>query len=556
MSPGGGMKRVISTTRVWGMAMGIAALLAGCGGATSTEGSSSSVSSDIPLVVNSAAEMGIGDIMLVKMGDQDLVIDLAGVDENAEFMMAVGNSATDASANFLMSNDLLLDVSKDNALLKDAYAESGLTSGGNISTDDVYGPQEILSAWLRASESELARQAKPVPSFSATKDAEVSPSVRLGDTNVFRVLASLSSTRQYQSVSARARCVTSNIAIYVDTRVATDLLSDEDISDICEEFDDIAAWEFETLGEASDVNEDGRVTVLITPQVNMLGASAGGIVGGYFYAADLYERTFTNPTSDEQEIVYALAPDPDGTYGAIISRDFYLSEMIPSVLPHELQHAISFNQHVFVGGGSAEESWLNEGISHLVEELVGYGNSNPGRYSLFLSSPSIVSLVTDGSPGLAQRGAAYLFLRYLYERADDGEAFVRALVQGDSIGVENVEEAFNGSEDFDEFEEFMIRWSAALMLSSEGLGTGSEYAYQARLADDITGNWKGVQLMGSADDGRGTELSGIFTSSYEGSANTTVASSSAKYFSITDVPERIGIQSTGVSTYAVLVRTR
>jgi hypothetical protein len=555
------MKRTINTKDMLWVATGIAFMLvfvlAGCGGAVSGDTQASSVSSDIPIVVDSATEMGIGDIMFVRMADQDLVIDFAGVEAGTEFMMATGNSSIDASSNFLMSNDLLLDIEKDAVPSTDAFAESGLTSGSSIDASDDYGPQEILSAWLRASERELSEQAKPVPSFSAAKDVASSMAAEVGEVRRFRVLSSLASTAQYATVTATARCVTANIAIFVDDRIGADLLSSDDISGICDEFDDIAGWEFTALGDASDVNSDGVVTVLITPQVNMLGASAGGIVGGYFYAADLYERTLSNPTSDEQEIIYALAPDPDGEYGAMITREFYLSEMLPSVLPHELQHAINFNQHVFVNSGVAEETWLNEGLSHLVEDLVGYGNSNPGRFSLFLSSPSIVSLVTDASPGLAQRGATYLFLRYLYEQAPDGEAFVRSLVNGTLTGIANIEQSFNSSAaDFDEFDEFMIRWSAALMLTSQGLGAGSQYAYQERTLDATTENWTGVSLTGDADDGRGTELSGIFTSSYEGYTNTSVASSSAKYFTITDVPERIGIQTTGISDYAVLVRTR
>ena len=32
---------------------------------------------------------------------------------------------------------------------------------------------------------------------------------------------------------------------------------------------------------------------------------------------------------------------------------------------------ISYNQHVLVAAGSAEDTWLNEGLSHFAEELGG-----------------------------------------------------------------------------------------------------------------------------------------------------------------------------------------
>ena len=43
-----------------------------------------------------------------------------------------------------------------------------------------------------------------------------------------------------------------------------------------------------------------------------------------------------------------------------------------SLLAHEFQHLISFNQHVLLRpGGDSEVSWLNEGMSHVTEDLVG-----------------------------------------------------------------------------------------------------------------------------------------------------------------------------------------
>ncbi len=527
----------------------IAAAFAGCGGASGSDVNVSSGSADIPIVVDSASAMNVGDLMFVQMDQSYLVLDFAGVDEDAEFALIAGTGEYGSSVSLLVSDDLLLDVDK-------SAFPSPEPTGNSRAAGDAYGPEEILSAWLRASERDIA-ETQPGPSFSVEKSLGAAKAVGLGDIETFRVLASLYSTSDYVSVSARAMCVTDRIAVFVDRRVASDDLSGADISEICDRFDEMAEWEFDVLGGASDVNGDGTVSVLITPQVNSLGSAVGGIVGGYFFGADLYGRSDSNPTSDEREIIYALAPDPDGTHGASISIEYYLDELIPAVLPHELQHAINFNQHVFVNSGQPEEPWLNEGLSHLVEDLVGYGNSNPSRYALFLASPSTTPLVSDSSPGLAQRGADYLFMRYLYERADDGDAFLGRLVGSSLTGTANIENAFAGSDDsFDEFPEMIARWTAAVALSSMGLGNGSEYAYDERVTDGTTGNWRGAVFNGSAEDGRGTSLSGVHMNRYSGYDNVTLSPSSARYLSIEDVPNEIGVQAGGDANFAVLIRTR
>jgi len=100
-----------------------------------------------------------------------------------------------------------------------------------------------------------------------------------------------------------------------------------------------------------------------------------------------------------------------------------------------------------------------------------------------------------------------------------------------------------------------MRWTAAVALSSNNLGSGSEFVYQARSLDDSTGKWKGAIFNGSAEDGRGTNLSGVNTSDYSGYASLSIAQTGAKFYTIEDIPEQIGLQATGSSNFAVLIRT-
>jgi hypothetical protein len=293
----------------------------------------------------------------------------------------------------------------------------------------------------------------------------------------------------------------------------------------------------------------------MTSQINKLGALGGGIITGYFYAADLYARSDSNPVSNQREIIYTMVPDPNGQYGMAVEHDFAMSNLLPAVLPHELQHAISYNQHVMVEGGAPEENWLNEGMSHLIEDVMGWGHENPSRYALYLASPSTYGIVTQFSPNLMERGGAYLFLRYLYEQANDGDAFLGRMVQTSKRGVENVLDAFNGDSGMDEWSELMARWSVALIMTSRGISQDPRFSYKARSQHPDTGNWEGVVLSGEADDNRGTVLEGVNLNAYNGNNTANVDGSTAKYYRMADVPDKVDLTGSSVSTqYAVLVR--
>jgi hypothetical protein len=121
---------------------------------------------------------------------------------------------------------------------------------------------------------------------------------------------------------------------------------------------------------------------------------------------------------------------------------------------------ISFNQHVLVRGAADEDTWLNEGLSHIAEEVAArfydnkYPNLPPGRLFSdtanifisndlsngyqFLESPPTTSLTLFESTGsLEERGAAWLFLRWLADQKDS--TIFGRLVQTNLTSIANIE---------------------------------------------------------------------------------------------------------------------
>lgn len=385
----------------------------------------------------------------------------------------------------------------------------------------------------------------------------LSPSISktVGDPASFRVITSITGAT-YTTVNATQKCIRDHIIVYLDNQLPEKALTSSDIETLCDKFEHSAAIEESVFGAVSDVNNDGHVAVLITPEVNKLGASGGGIITGYFYSSDLFPRNLYRPTSNQMEIVYILAPDPEGVYGTAIDKDFAINNYMTAVVPHELQHAISFNQHYFVNGGLTEEDWLNEALSHFAEDYVGFGQENPSRYEGFLAMPEVVPIIS-GDPNLEERGAEYLFIRYLYEQSADPGSFLASIENTKLTGETNIVAAFAGTNTgFDQWNEFMRRWAVALVLTDTGISSTPEYQYRNRVMDEVTSHWQGVCLVCKADDGRGTVLNGPYMRPLmEGALHLALNGTATAFYSIESPPSMITITGdTMAGLQGVLIR--
>jgi len=268
----------------------------------------------------------------------------------------------------------------------------------------------------------------------------------------------------FVDATATAKVVGQRVAIFVDNDAPAGGYTDPQLTAVGNLFDDhLYPIDTTAFGRESDIDNNDAVIVLLTQAVNALSPdcdSTGNVVLGYFFGADLLPRSARNPGSNEAEIFYGLVPDPLNTRCGI-SAEFALP-LLPATFIHELQHMISFNQHVLVRGGTSEDTWLNEGLSHFAEELGGRripDTECPGSGSCvhdfirgdlnnaleYLAAPEAHFLVQpDTSSGtLAERGANWLFVRWLVDHfASDtllGADLTRRLVATRGVGVANVE---------------------------------------------------------------------------------------------------------------------
>jgi hypothetical protein len=325
-------------------------------------------------------------------------------------------------------------------------------------------PPQAFHSLLRARERAIAgdvSQALFSRGQAVTTARAVPPSV--GDQRPFDVCSSPACDAFVQT-TATAKSVGQRVAIFVDNAAPAGGYTDADLDNVRTLFDQYL-YPIDTLafGRESDIDTNGVVLVVLTQQVNALSpdcSTTGRVILGYFFGADLLPRSGANPGSNESEVFFGLVPDPNNP-ACDISRE-EATGRLPATFIHEFQHMISFNQHVLLRGGTAEDTWLNEGLSHFAEELGGrkvpdaecptstscqqefLGQGDLLNAFSYLASPEDFFLIEPGnSTGkLEERGANWLFVRWLADNfASDttyGTDLTQALLATAQVGSTNV----------------------------------------------------------------------------------------------------------------------
>jgi hypothetical protein len=252
------------------------------------------------------------------------------------------------------------------------------------------------------------------------------------------------------------------------------------------EFASIAAT-FDTLvdpldrkafGDPTDIDGNGRVILFYTRKVNeMTPAKSAGVVEGFFNPRDLFPTQSTATLegcagSNFAEMFYLIVPDPTGTINGNVRTKAAVTQSSISVVAHEYQHLINASRRVYITDAvDFEEVWLNEGLSHVAEELLFYRTANLepranidaatitasqarvdafnqhqvgnfGRYIEFLKQTEQSTPYADDD-SLSNRGAIWSFLRYAADRKASSDGTIwRDLVNSPSTGMTNLTQVF------------------------------------------------------------------------------------------------------------------
>lgn len=292
----------------------------------------------------------------------------------------------------------------------------------------------------------------------------------------------LSACSQPNNRSGRVVAISERAIIVADTANPSGGYTDDEYRDIAATFDTLTyPLDVEYFGEPTNIGGTGRITLFYTRAVNQLTpANANFVVGGFFFARDLYPRTARNnlpacTSSNEREMMYLLVADPNGQVNGNRRSKVDVTRLNRTTVAHELQHLINAGRrlHITPGAAANEEVWLDEGLAHTAEELLyfrlagftsrqnlnlqqvapnttraeiftSYAAQNFARWTSFLRAPESQSPYAPND-SLATRGAAWNFLRYAAARqGTDEAAFYRKLVNGPQAGIANLVSAIPG----------------------------------------------------------------------------------------------------------------
>ena len=342
---------------------------------------------------------------------------------------------------------------------------------------------------IRAWDARLAAEARARGARAAAPAGRPvrSPPV-VGSSRTFKVCADLDCAT-LKNVIATARVVGTHAAIFLDDSAPAGGFTDQDLQALGRQFDsELYPIDRGSFGAESDVDGNGVVVILLTPKVNALVGRSECItsfVTGYFLGADLAPEV--RLLYNNGEVFYGLVPDPAGVASCPATAE-QVRRLIPVTFIHEFQHMISFNQHVLVRNGDTEVLWLNEALSHLAEELGGryydslHVTATASQFYIgnlynayqYLIDPAASAMVTEEPPGeLAERGAEWLFVRYLMDRF--GSRVPQSLVNTSAHGAANVAAATGTS-----FATLVGQWALATYASDlPGFTAPAELRYQS-----------------------------------------------------------------------------
>ena len=448
-------------------------LLAACG--TDVSGPAASLFS---CLLSDAARMDVGEVVQVAgAGNRGLCLE--GGADGAEFVYIPFHAA---AGEPVKASPLRLEISGA-GLAAEVLGPPSPSPGAaaqRLPLSDPHAPPGLsenvpFHHRLRAEErGRMTERLRPAPAASVPFAVAAVPEI--GDLVTYNVAVRCDG---FDERTGRVEFVSDAAVLVADTENPSPLAA-EDYRHFGLTFDTLVhPLGLEHFGEPTDVDGNGRAIIFFTRAVNELTPPSSSVYTvGFFWSGDLFPEEDTPraegcPGGNQAEIFYMLTPDPLGVVGPRFTAAFIRNSAI-AIIAHEYQHLINAGRRLWVNeAGEFEEPWLNEGLSHVAEELVFYraAGLTPGRnigqddlpdgsaasvafelymsgnfanYRRFLGRPDTVSLF--GLDALPTRGAAWSFLRYAADRSGQADpAFFTALVNARTAGLENLGDVFGAS---------------------------------------------------------------------------------------------------------------
>ncbi len=283
----------------------------------------------------------------------------------------------------------------------------------------------------------------------------------IGDNQAFNIESAYDATNRDQ-VTATVRKLSNSAYFYFDDSWWTGLSADQQsqvllaLNSVGEEFDSrIYPILSQSFGEIWNpgIDRDSRIVILFHPMKET--------AGGYFNSADEYLKTQL-PKSNEKEMIY-------------INANQVTSSLLKSLIAHEFQHLITFNQKERLRG-IIEDTWLNEARSEYGLTVLGYDSPYAGsnlekRVKSFLDKP--YDSLTEWKGQSSDYGVVNIFIQYLVDHY--GLAVLKDSLLSSKVGIDSLNETLKKQGSGDTFSQIFTTWTIAVFLND--CNFGQQYCY-------------------------------------------------------------------------------
>jgi hypothetical protein len=320
----------------------------------------------------------------------------------------------------------------------------------------------------------------------------------------------------FEDIQVKAIAVGAHAVVWADvTATHPAELDAAFVSQFLSDFENtILPRERSVFGVESDADGDGHIALVFTPLTHQTAVA-------FFNGCDLAEWSDC-PSSNAGEYLWLTPPNA-------IDPPYNTPNAIKEILTHELSHLIHFNRKVLRNGLTSwpDSAYMDEGVGGFAQDAIGPQAGNlyvamaglDGIADFSLANVLDDSAVYDEDRDGALRGGAYLFVRWLYDRAGGdlaqadgsiagrgGPALLRALLDAPS-SIAKVLPQTVGSSLADLGTDF---YTALAMSNRDEVGGVAPanpcFAYLPTQIDPVTGKQRGADVFAKF---HGMQMNGV-----------------------------------------------